>query len=55
MGQRTVRPRRWKPWEWGYCQSHNNAAKACFFDSNSNEIQDYPIENEYHRKRRTWG
>jgi hypothetical protein len=53
-GQRTTRPRRSNPEQWGYCHTHDNADKACFFAEHTTEVQSYPIENRYHRVRRTW-
>ena len=53
-GQRTVRPRNAR--ERGYCWGRGQGRyKFCFFETGTNMIQEYPIEDQFHRIRKRWG
>jgi hypothetical protein len=51
-GQRTTRPRNFK--QRSYCTGRAGGDKYCFFENGTNVIQEYPIENRYHRVRKSW-
>jgi hypothetical protein len=51
-GQRTIRANNVR--NRFYCTSHGGSDKACFFADHTEPVQSYPIENVFHRVRKSW-